>query len=86
MASARGLKPRLRPGGAPPGKRLRGGPGEGRTLVYSGDLGNREKDVLPDPSLPPLADLVLAEGTYGDRPHRPYRETVREFLEILEKP
>lgn len=59
--------------------------GEGRTLVYSGDLGNREKDVLPDPSLPPLADLVLAEGTYGDRPHRPYRETVREFLEILEK-
>jgi len=57
--------------------------GEGKTLVYSGDLSNREKEVLPDPSLPPKADLVLSEGTYGDRPHRPYRETVAEFLAIL---
>lgn len=57
--------------------------GEGKTLVYSGDLGNREKEVLPNPSPPPKADLVLAEGTYGDRPHRPYRETVAEFLAIL---
>jgi len=59
--------------------------GEGKTLVYSGDLGNREKVVLPDPSPPPKADLVLCEGTYGDRPHRPYRETVTEFLGILER-
>ncbi len=27
--------------------------GEGRTLVYSGDLGNRQKNVLPDPSCLP---------------------------------
>jgi metallo-beta-lactamase family protein len=59
--------------------------GEGKTLVYSGDLGNRDKVVLPDPSPPPKADLVLSEGTYGDRPHRPYRETVAEFLAILER-
>ncbi|AEV17158.1 Ribonuclease [Thermus sp. CCB_US3_UF1] len=57
--------------------------GEGKTLVYSGDLGNRQKQVLPDPSLPPKADLVLSEGTYGDRPHRPFPETVAEFLGIL---
>ncbi|GAA6741943.1 MBL fold metallo-hydrolase [Thermus oshimai] len=57
--------------------------GEGRTLVYSGDLGNREKTVLPDPAFPPKADLVLSEGTYGDRPHRPFAATVAEFLEIL---
>jgi len=59
--------------------------GEGKTFVYSGDLGNRDKVVLPDPSPPPKADLVLCEGTYGDRPHRPYRETVAEFLAILER-
>ena len=59
--------------------------GEGKTLVYSGDLGNRQKTVLPDPSLPPKADLVVCEGTYGDRPHRPFPETVREFLGILEE-
>lgn len=58
--------------------------GEGKTLVYSGDLGNRQKTVLPDPSLPPKADLVLCEGTYGDRPHRSFAATVTEFLEILE--
>ncbi|SDF44011.1 metallo-beta-lactamase family protein [Thermus arciformis] len=59
--------------------------GEGKTLVYSGDLGNRQKTVLPDPSLPPKADFVVCEGTYGDRPHRPFPETVREFLGILEE-
>ncbi|MFN3367988.1 MAG: MBL fold metallo-hydrolase [Thermus sp.] len=59
--------------------------GEGKTLVYSGDLGNRQKTVLPDPSLPPKADLVLCEGTYGDRPHRSFAATVGEFLEILER-
>ncbi|WP_114312219.1 MBL fold metallo-hydrolase [Thermus caldifontis] len=59
--------------------------GEGKTLVYSGDLGNRQKTVLPDPSLPPKADLVLSEGTYGDRPHRSFTATVGEFLEILER-
>lgn len=59
--------------------------GEGKTLVYSGDLGNRQKTVLPDPSLPPRADLILCEGTYGDRPHRSFAATVQEFLEILER-
>ncbi|WP_038055316.1 MBL fold metallo-hydrolase [Thermus amyloliquefaciens] len=58
--------------------------GEGKTLVYSGDLGNRQKTVLPDPSPPPKADLVLCEGTYGDRPHRSFAATVEEFLAILE--
>ncbi|GGN05351.1 ribonuclease [Thermus composti] len=57
--------------------------GEGKVFVYSGDLGNREKVVLPDPSLPPKAHLVLCEGTYGDRPHRSFKDTVREFLEVL---
>ena len=59
--------------------------GEGKTFVYSGDLGNREKVVLPDASLPPRADLVLSEGTYGDRPHRSFAATVEEFLEILDR-
>ncbi|TFU25079.1 MBL fold metallo-hydrolase [Thermus tengchongensis] len=58
--------------------------GEGKTFVYSGDLGNRQKRVLPDPSPPPKAHLVLSEGTYGDRPHRSFPETVEEFLAILE--
>ncbi|PZA05681.1 MULTISPECIES: MBL fold metallo-hydrolase [unclassified Meiothermus] len=57
---------------------------EGRQrLVFSGDLGNRNKEVLPDPEDPPPAELVLCEGTYGDRPHRPFDETIAEFARIL---
>lgn len=52
-------------------------------LIFSGDLGNRSKEVLPDPEDPPSADLVLCEGTYGDRPHRPFDETIAEFAQVL---
>ncbi len=55
----------------------------GRTLVFSGDLGNRRKETLPDPDYPRVAELVLSESTYGDRPHRPFQATLVEFAEIL---
>lgn len=57
--------------------------GGGRTLVYSGDLGHRRKEVLPAPAYPPVADLVLCESTYGDRPHRPLAATLEELAQIL---
>ncbi len=55
----------------------------GRSLVFSGDLGNRRKETLPDPDYPRVADLTLSESTYGDRPHRPFQATLVEFAEIL---
>ena len=55
----------------------------GRTLVFSGDLGNRRKETLPDPDYPRVADLTLSESTYGDRSHRPFQETLVEFAEVL---
>ncbi|TBH15462.1 MBL fold metallo-hydrolase [Thermus thermamylovorans] len=68
-----------------PGSAFAVAQGEGKTFVYSGDLGNRQKTVLPDPSPPPKAHLVLSEGTYGDRPHRRFPATVEEFLDILDR-
>lgn len=42
---------------------------EGKTLVFSGDLG-RDNDVLLYPPIKPQkADLVFLESTYGDRLH-----------------
>lgn len=42
---------------------------EGKTLVFSGDLG-RDNDVLMyPPTKPKVADLVFLESTYGDRLH-----------------
>lgn len=42
-----------------------------RTLLFSGDLGRYDRPVLPDPSLPPQADVLILETTYGDRRHEP---------------
>lgn len=52
---------------------------DGRRLVFSGDVGNARKEVLPDPDPCPEADLVVMEGTYGDREHRPFDRTVEEL-------
>jgi metallo-beta-lactamase family protein len=43
----------------------------GRSLVYSGDLGRWKRPILHDPDLPPAADVVVVESTYGDRLHDP---------------
>ncbi len=55
----------------------------GRRVVFSGDLGNRRKEVLPDPDYPPQADLVVSEGTYGDRNHKPLQATLEEFAQVM---
>jgi metallo-beta-lactamase family protein len=41
----------------------------GRTILFGGDLGRYARPVLPDPTNPPAADVVLVESTYGDRDH-----------------
>ena len=41
----------------------------GRTILFGGDLGRYSRPVLPDPTDPVAADLVLVESTYGDRDH-----------------
>lgn len=53
------------------------------TLVYSGDLGNRHKEVLPGLDYASPADLVLSEATYGDRNHKPLQETLDEFAGLM---
>jgi metallo-beta-lactamase family protein len=55
----------------------------GRTTVFSGDIGPRGVPFLRDPVLPPRADLLFLESTYGDRDHRSLDATVAELHEIL---
>jgi metallo-beta-lactamase family protein len=55
----------------------------GRRLVFSGDVGNARKEILPDPSPCPEADVVMMEGTYGDRDHRAYEDTIAELADVL---
>ncbi|ADD27948.1 MULTISPECIES: MBL fold metallo-hydrolase [Meiothermus] len=74
---------RLRDAGHLPGSAFIQLEAAGRSLIFSGDLGHRRKDVLVDPDYPAMVDLVLCEGTYGDRAHRPFAATLEEFSGIL---
>ena len=56
--------------------------GEGdrrQRVLFSGDLGPRVRPLLNGPAQPPQADLVVMESTYGDRLHRPFPESLKEF-------
>lgn len=42
---------------------------DGRTVVFSGDLGRYGVPIMRDPDLVPAADVLLVESTYGNRLH-----------------
>jgi metallo-beta-lactamase family protein len=56
---------------------------QGRTLVFSGDLGYRDAPVMNPPTLLRSASTVLMESTYGDRLHRPFSETMDELGDVF---
>ncbi len=60
---------------------------DGRTkrVVFSGDLGPRGAPILRDFEPFHAADTVFLESTYGDREHRPFAETVEEFVGVVQK-
>ena len=43
--------------------------GEKRSILFSGDLGNKDRPLIRDPQMPPEVDYVVVESTYGDRLH-----------------
>ena len=56
---------------------------EGKTLVFSGDIGNKDKPIIKDPTYIEDADYVFMESTYGDRNHEeliPTREQLKNVL------
>lgn len=42
---------------------------EGRSILFSGDLGRAHDLLMMPPALPEAADTVVIESTYGDRAH-----------------
>ena len=45
--------------------------GNGRIVLFSGDLGRSNSRTMHDPALVRRADALLVESTYGDRSHEP---------------
>ncbi len=56
-----------------------------KIVVFSGDLGPVTMPLLKPFEHFNKADLVFLESTYGDRDHKSYEETIREFENIISK-
>jgi len=59
--------------------------GKEKRIVFSGDLGPKGAPILRDYEPFREADLVFLESTYGDHDHRPFVDTVKEFIEIVQQ-
>ncbi len=58
--------------------------GSVRKLVFSGDLGQPFRPVVRDPATLTEADYLCIESTYGDRLHRPMKETEDELVHAMQ--
>ncbi len=59
--------------------------GARRRLLYGGDLGRKNMPILNDPWVPGEADVVLLEGTYGNRDHDPIEQMDQKLAEIVQR-
>lgn len=58
--------------------------GETRSILFSGDIGPRERPFLNPPAPPATVDAVVMETTYGDRDHRALAASIAEFHNVIE--
>jgi metallo-beta-lactamase family protein len=56
----------------------------GRRILFSGDVGRPDDLVMKAPDLPPDADTVLIESTYGNREH-PREDVLAELAPALKR-
>lgn len=56
-----------------------------KKIVFSGDIGNKNKPLIRDPEYIDQADYVVMESTYGDRDHTRTTEHVSDLAKIIEE-
>ncbi len=56
-----------------------------KTILFSGDLGNLDKPLIPSPQDPPHADYVVCESTYGDRLHEEKPDYIAELTDVIQR-
>lgn len=57
--------------------------GETRTILFSGDVGRRNKPILNDPTFFDEADYVIVESTYGDRQLESPQDAANQLAEVI---
>ena len=56
-----------------------------KKIVFSGDIGNKNKPLIKNPSYIDEADYVVMQCTYGDRTHDRTHEHIEELAQILQE-
>ncbi|MDD4125706.1 MAG: MBL fold metallo-hydrolase [Eubacteriales bacterium] len=56
-----------------------------KKMVFSGDVGNKNRPIIKNPQKITEADYVVIESTYGNRLHEPHIGNVRLLADMLEK-
>lgn len=59
--------------------------GTEKKIVFSGDIGNKNKPLIRDPSYTAEADYAVMESTYGDRLHQKGRDHISELVRIVQE-
>ena len=54
-----------------------------RRLIFSGDLGMKERLIIPPLEFYEKGNYIFTESTYGNRKHRGLKETIEEFKEAI---
>ncbi|OGD15073.1 hypothetical protein A2V47_02125, partial [Candidatus Atribacteria bacterium RBG_19FT_COMBO_35_14] len=57
--------------------------GKETKLVFSGDLGRRDRPILRDPYLIDEADYLMVESTYGNKLNHPSEDDAKELISII---
>ena len=57
--------------------------GKTTSLIFSGDIGRPRSLIVQDPEVPPAADYIFMESTYGDRDHKNEASSVKELAEAI---
>jgi metallo-beta-lactamase family protein len=54
-----------------------------KKIVFSGDIGKKGNPIIQNPDNPVEADFVVMESTYGNRLHKPLKESIDELVEAI---
>jgi len=54
-----------------------------KRIVFSGDIGSPRRLIIDSPDTLDETDTLFIESTYGDRDHKPLKESVEEFKQAV---
>lgn len=55
-----------------------------KTVLFTGDIGNKDMPLLNDPCKISYADYIIMESTYGDKDHTPYADPVTSLADLIQ--